>query len=316
MNLFFYTLCFLLLHTLAFSQQDAWVYFKDKPNSLKYTSNPVLMLSQRSIDRRIKQGIAIDEKDVPVDLEYYKKIKSTEGITVLAKSKWLNSVHVQGTKEAILLLKSTFNFVKKIQFCDRSLNQVKRTVKEKPFVKFKEENRIIDISKRTSNAQFDHTANQLNFIKAPFFHEKGFTGKGIQIAVIDAGFYGVDIMEGFKRLLDNNKILGGYNYVNRKEDFYTDGTHGRHVLSIMGGYLDNQYTKYTGVAPDASFYLFVTEKWQEEEPLEESLWVEAAEKADSLGVDIISSSLGYNDKFDNEAYNYTYKDMDGKTSFI
>ena len=114
------------------------------------------------------------------------------------------------------------------------------------------------------------------------------------------------------RSRDNNQILGGYDYVNRSPDFYTGLSHGTLVLSTMGGFKDNELV---GTAPDASYYLFITEDGANEWPLELSLWVEAAEEADRLGVDIINTSLGYTE-FDNPNYNFTYADMNGISTYI
>lgn len=150
------------------------------------------------------------------------------------------------------------------------------------------------------------------------FHNSGYTGKGVEIAVIDAGFYGVNTAGAFSHLtdsnLDNGEVLGGYDYVNGMTNFYTQtgSTHGTQVLSTIAAVKENEFI---GTAPKASYYLFVTEDAATETPLEESLWVQAAEKADSLGVDIINTSLGYNE-FDESKYNYSYADMDGQTTFI
>ena len=113
-------------------------------------------------------------------------------------------------------------------------------------------------------------------------------------------------------MIDNNQILGGYDFVNRNDNFYTGDDHGTKVLSTMGGYKENALI---GTAPDASYYLFITEYDPTENPVEESYWVEAAEKADALGVDIITTSLGYFE-FDNPNYTHTYSDMNGSTNFI
>jgi hypothetical protein len=142
-------------------------------------------------------------------------------------------------------------------------------------------------------------------------HQQNYTGQGKIIAVMDGGFPGVDTAAPFARLRNNNKILGGYDYVNRNPNFYAGISHGTMVLSTMGGYVDGQLV---GTAPDAAYYLFITEDDANEEPLEESLWVEAAEEADRLGVDIFNTSLGYTE-FDNPAYNHTYTDMNGFTNF-
>jgi len=129
---------------------------------------------------------------------------------------------------------------------------------------------------------------------------------------MDGGFPGVNTATTFSRLRNNNQILGGYNYVNRSSNFYTGIDHGTMVLSTMGGFKDNQLV---GTAPDASYYLFITENGAKEEPLELSLWVEAAEEADRVGADIITTSLGYT-QFDNSNYDFTYEDMNGSTAFI
>ena len=128
---------------------------------------------------------------------------------------------------------------------------------------------------------------------------------------MDGGFPEVDVIQPFQRLRDNNKILGGYNFVDRNADIYTRNSHGTLVLSTMGGYTEGQLV---GTAPDASYYLFITEDTGSENPIEESNWVEAAEMADSLGVDVITTSLGYFN-YDDPDYSYSYEDLDGMTTF-
>ncbi|MDP5093267.1 MAG: S8 family serine peptidase, partial [Polaribacter sp.] len=125
-------------------------------------------------------------------------------------------------------------------------------------------------------------------------------------------FPNVNTLPAFQRIRDNNQILGGYNFADRNLNFYTRDSHGTHVLSTIAGFIENQFV---GTAPDAKFYLFISEIEETETVLEETLWVEAAEKADSLGVNIINTSLGYT-TFDNPEHDYSYADMDGKTTFI
>jgi len=128
---------------------------------------------------------------------------------------------------------------------------------------------------------------------------------------LDAGFPNVDVISPFQRLRDNNQILGGYDYVNKSTDFYSGFDHGTMVLSTMGGYVDGQLI---GTAPDAKYYLYITEDVSSENPVEESNWVEAAEQADRVGVDIITTSLGYF-AFDDVNYGHTYSDMTGNSAF-
>ena len=143
-------------------------------------------------------------------------------------------------------------------------------------------------------------------------HQQGYTGTGKIIAVLDAGFPNVDVIAPFQRLRDNNQILGGYNFVADNNIFYTGNSHGTLVLSTMGGYVEDQLV---GTAPDAQYYLFITEDISDENPVEESYWVEGAEEADRLGVDVISTSLGYFDYPDYPTYSHTYSEMTGNLAY-
>ncbi|WP_347175382.1 S8 family serine peptidase [Polaribacter uvawellassae] len=290
-----------------FAQEDAWIYLKDKPSSVTFLATPLTMLSQRSLDRRTRQNISLDIKDVPVEISYYNQIKSTSGITVLAKSKWLNAIHVQGTQAMINSLKNTFTFVESIEFADNSLNtNGKRLAKSNTITKRNK------FSETRTDFNYGNTQNQIEMLKADFLHKQNFTGNGMHIAVIDAGFPNVNTLQAFARIRNNNQILGGYDFVDRSTNFYSGHNHGTNVLSTIAGYIDGQFV---GSAPDASYYLFRTEDAANEVPLEESLWVEAAERADSLGVDVINTSLGYS-TFDESRYNYSYSDLNGNTAFI
>jgi subtilisin family serine protease len=290
---------------VGFSQEDAWVYFNVKNNSQSYYDNPLLMVSQRAIDRRSKQNIPFDSKDIPIDASFISQINAASGITVMAKSKWLNALHIRGTQTDINSLKS-FSFVDKIDFANKSLNTTgKKAVVNKIKAVNKELEKLVDFT-------YGSSANQIQMLHGDVLHQQNYTGSGKIIAVMDAGFPEVNTAQPFQRLQDNSQILGGYDFVNKSTNFYTGDSHGAMVLSSMGGYKENALI---GTAPDASYYLFRTEDAATENPVEESYWVEAAEKADSLGVDVINTSLGYFE-FDNTAYNHTYNDMDGKTAFM
>lgn len=294
----------LLISSFAFSQEDAWVYFSDKPNTNTYLANPLTMLTQRSINRRSKQGIAIDNKDIPIALNYINQVKNSAGITVKAKSKWLNAVHVFGSEANIKALKSNLSFVSSIQFANKNIAFKGLNASE---VKTK-----LKLENTATNFNYGSSATQINMLHGDYLHQQNYTGTGMIIAVIDAGFPGVNTFSAFQRMRDNNQILGGYDFVNRSTNFYAGVSHGASVLSTMAGFVDGSLV---GTAPDAQYYLFISEDNINETPLEESLWVEAAEKADSLGVDVINTSLGYT-TFDNPAYDYAYADMNGSTTFI
>ena len=300
-----YVFLIFLVATGAFAQEDAWVYFKDKPSTSYYLNAPLEMLTQRALDRRVNQNIALDSKDVPIESDYVNQVKASLGIQVKAQSKWLNALHIRGSAADINALKSK-SFVDKIDFANKTLNQANKLVKQyKTKVASKTKDAKITFAYGTSQ-------NQIEMLKGTVLHQQNFTGSGKIIAVLDGGFPGVNTVLPFARLRNNNQILGGYNYVGRDPNFYTGDTHGSYVLSTMGGYKEGELV---GTAPDASYYLFITEDGANENPIEESLWVEAAEEADRLGVDIINTSLGYFD-FDNSAYNHTYSQMNGNTTFI
>jgi hypothetical protein len=297
---------FLVSSFVGFSQEDAWVYFKDKPGSQAYFNNPLTMLSQKALDRRLNQGIALDGKDIPIYQPYIDQVIAATGITVRAKSKWFNCVHVRGSQTDITALK-LLSFVDYIDFANNSIGSTKKILSKQ--ITSKPVNKTAET---LSTFNYGNSANQIQMLNGHLLHQSNYTGTGKIIAVMDGGFPGVNTAQPFARLRDNNQILGGYDYVNKSTNFYAGSSHGTSVLSLMGGFKDNLLV---GTAPDAQYYLFITEDGPNENPLEESNWVEAAEEADRLGVDIITTSLGYT-TFDNANYDYSYKDMNGTTTFI
>lgn len=286
----------------SLSQEDAWVYFNEKPNAQTYLNNPLTMLTQRALDRRAAQGISIGFNDVPVEQSYIDAIAATPGITVKAKSKWLNCVHVRGSQSDINALEN-LSFVSQVIFADASLNARSSSPKMlKPI------NKQMNVQ---ATFAYGNSANQIEMLNGHLLHQADYTGTGKIIAVLDSGFLNVDTAQPFQRLFANNLILGGYNYVSQNTNIYALHNHGTLVLSCMGGFADGQLV---GTAPDAKYYLFITEDVLEENPVEESYWVEAAEEADRLGADIISTSLGYFG-YDNPNYSHTYSEMTGNTAF-
>jgi hypothetical protein len=294
----------LIVSFSAIAQEDAWVYFNGKPNAQSFLDNPLTMLTQRSLDRRTTQGIALDIMDVPVHQPYINQVEASTGITVLAKSKWMNCVHVRGNSLQNIQALSNLAFVSSIDYANVNFNRPGANSTQV------EKRKVNKTMETLVNFNYGTSANQIQMLNGHLLHQQNYTGQGKIIAVMDGGFPGVDTAAPFARLRNNNKILGGYDYVNRNPNFYAGISHGTMVLSTMGGYVDGQLV---GTAPDAAYYLFITEDDANEEPLEESLWVEAAEEADRLGVDIFNTSLGYTE-FDNPAYNHTYADMNGLTN--
>ncbi|PIA78039.1 serine protease [Gaetbulibacter sp. 4G1] len=305
---------FLSFHIFSFAQQDAWIYLKDKQNVASSIATPINILTQKAIDRKAKHNVVIDARDVPVNESYITQLKNATGITVMAKSKWFNAVHVRGSEADInnLLTTPSITFIDYIDFADRSLNTTKIT-KEKATFKIKDK---FEVEKTFVDFTYGNTQNQVDMINVDDLHVADYTGAGVTIAVLDAGFINVNTMGAFQRIRDAGDLLGGYDFVNRSSNVYanTSSSHGTHVLSTMAGYILNNYV---GTAPDASYYLFITEDSSDENPIEESYWVEAVERADSLGVDLVNTSLGYKDYSPNyTSYSYASADMDGNTAFI
>ena len=285
-----------------YSQEEfAWVNFSDKKNVEFLISNPNLILSDLAILKKQSKGITIDFKDVPINKSYIDSINNISGLSVLAKSKWFNNIYVKGDLEIINSLIS-ISFVNHIEYTNKSLNSNKILKK-----------RDINPSKINS-IQYGSAINQVEMLNLNTLHDQGFTGKGVNIAVIDAGFKNVNSMISFNRLRDSLNIKFTYDFVLDTEDIYSyeGNSHGTKVLSTIAGF---QQDLYYGTAPDASFYLFRTEDVLSETPVEENYWVEAVETADSLGVDIINTSLGYK-VYDNTNYSHTSEDLDGYTTFI
>ncbi|MCR5862854.1 S8 family serine peptidase [Flavobacterium sp. J372] len=291
--------------TSLYAQEDAWVYFTDKPDAAYYLANPLEMLSQRALDRRMAQGITLDNKDVPVSNTYITQVTAAPGITVMAKSKWLNALHIRGSVADINAL-ATLPFISYIDFASNGIGNTNRPAEVQQMASV---NKFLQAQATYS---YGNSSSQVTMLNGHLLHQQDFTGTGKIIAVLDSGFPGVNTTQPFQRLINNNQILGGYDFVNRNPNFFTGHFHGTMVLSTMGGYTEGQLV---GTAPDASYYLFITENAASENPVEESLWVEAAEMSDSLGVDIINTSLGYF-TYDNPAYSYTYDDLNGNTAFI
>jgi serine protease AprX len=298
----FFVISFLFLGYFGFCEDDAWVFFNDKPDAAIQLATPLNFLTQRALDRRTNQGIVLNETDVPIYQSYIDGIAAANGITVMAKSKWLNCLHIQGSIDDINGL-TQLSFVNHIRFADLSLNSKKPTPK-----KIVPVNKQMDVD---ANFNYGTSANQIQMLNGHLLHQANYTGAGKIIAVLDSGFINVNSATPFQRLFDNNLILGGYNYVSQNTDVYSLHNHGTMTLSCMGGFVDGELV---GTAPDAQYYLFVTEDVSQESPVEESYWVEAAEEADRVGVDVISTSLGYY-QFDNLNYGHNYDEFTGDEAF-
>ena len=282
--------------------QDAWVFFADKENVEVSLADPILIMTQEAIDRKELHGTAIDERDVPVNENYITQIKNATGITVRSKSKWMNCVYIIGSQpniEALLDLP----FVTNVEYADKSLNLFPGAPIENKF----------SLEEAGQNIIYNYGAatNQIEMLSGDYLHELDYSGEGMIVAVLDAGFPSIDTNPGFQKMRDENRILGTYDFEARTENVDGTSSHGFVTSSDIGGFLQNEFV---GTAPQASFYFFVTEYTPSETPVEEAWWVEALERSDSLGVDVVNTSLGYRG-YDNPNYNHTYEDLDGQTTF-
>jgi hypothetical protein len=274
------------------------IEFADKNRNPYSIEKPDEFLSQRAIQRRIRQNIAVTESDLPVNPHYTDSLKSL-GLRILNKSKWFNSVLIE-TEDTILL-----DSICNISFID-SVALVKPSVQKKSLRNKFIPEFCVDLVKQTTHN------NQLTMLNGHILHEYGFKGEGMQIAVIDAGFTDADILPAFDSLWMNNQILGQRDFVDGDNRVLDAHSHGMTILSILGGNMPNELT---GSAPGAEYWLLRSEDTGSEYRIEEENWVSAAEFADSAGVDVINTSLGYS-TFDDTLQNYTYKEMDGKTTRI
>lgn len=319
MKTIFTILFFFLAATVLFAQttdEKHVVFLKNKDNNPYSLSNPEAFLTQRAIDRRTRYGISLDNKDLPVTPTYVSQIAAT-GAQVVYTLKWFNAVVIATDNQTIL------NTIASLPFVDH----IDKVVPKNPqrSAEMQNINSIGGIPPYTIKPSipsfkpkagmtfnYGQAYNQVHMIAVDGLHDLGFAGEGMMIAVLDAGFCRVDELTAFDSLFQNNRILG-------TRDFHLPGNnvyaydmhdHGTSVLSTMGANLPGEIV---GTAPHASYWLVRTEVGEYEALIEEYNWAGGAEFADSLGVDIINSSLGYT-TFDNPVYDHTYADMDGNTT--
>ncbi len=288
------------INTLIAQELHAWVYFKDKQGVAAALQDPTRILTQRSIDRKQRYDIVIDDRDIPVNQDYVAALKLQPGINYKTQSKWFNCAHIVGTMEAIQQLEN-LEYVDRVVYASRS-----RATPSTIEVNYQEPL----ITPLNDNA----SQNQVDMIGLDVLHDSGYKGSNIWIAVTDSGFPFVNVNLGFETSRLENRILGGYDFVDGDGSYFEDDVHGARVLSIMAGQLEQGDRNYEGTAPKASYLLYRTEDATSETPVEMSYWVAAAERADSLGVDVMNVSLGYLD-FDNPMESLSYSNMNG-TSFI
>jgi hypothetical protein len=308
------TIVLFLVVITGFSQipQKYFVAFKDKNGTPYNINNPQAFLTQRAIDRRAKFGIAITEEDLPVNPTYVNGVAAL-GAQVFTVSKWFNGVTVRVVDSATYL--PQIRALSYVQSVTRvTAYNSKKTGYNGKF-RIEEELRKAGSSHGPfipgSAQSYDYgpSHGQIHLLNGDVLHNQGYRGQGMVIAIIDAGFQNADVLPVFDSLRANNQILGTRDFVNPGGNVYQEYEHGMCVLSTMGG---NVPGTLIGTAPKASYWLIRTEDVNTENIIEEYNWVVGAEMADSVGADVINSSLGYT-TFDNNWMDHTCADMNGYT---
>lgn len=286
-----------------------WIQFTDKTGSPYSTTTPSQYLSPRAIQRRLNQGIIITQRDLPPNPNYIAQVLATGAVTLNYRSRWFNAISITTSDPNALTAINALPFVVSVQ-------PVKRYIGHDDI----EHNTIpVDPTLKNSNGTIDpqvwnygQSFTQANQIGAVCLHNQGYQGQGMVIAVLDDGFYNVDILPAFDSLRLNNQILGTWDFVSGNANVYDDDTHGMEVLSCMGGFIQGSLI---GTAPKAKYWLLRTEDAPTEYLVEEDNWVAGIEFADSVGADVVNTSLGYT-QFDDASMNHTYSDLDGNTTTI
>ncbi|MEG2127176.1 MAG: S8 family serine peptidase [Bacteroides sp.] len=294
-------LAFVLVAIGTSAKQDTLKYricLTDKAETTYSLNRPEDFLSLKALARRSKQGLEIDSTDLPVCRNYIDAIQR-KGVTVVAKGKWENFVTVSCSDS------TKMNTIAKLPFV-RSIEKV--WIAPNPFPPLAVlRDSLINRSVKT-DCLYGPAIRQIQISKGDKLHEAGFKGQGMTIAVIDAGFHNLDRIKA----MENIKLLGVKDFVNAKADIYAESSHGMCVLSCMA--MNRPYVM-VGTAPEASYWLLRSEDESSEHLVEQDYWAEAIEFADSVGADVVNTSLGYY-TFDDASKNYHYRDLDGHTALM
>ena len=314
--LFIFSTYFLNAQTQIFPAKFR-IQLTDKKNSPYSIKEPEKFLSLKAIERRRKQHIEIIQNDLPVNPAYTDSF-NLSGITILNKSKWFNSVLILVEDSASLIKIKSFPFVAKIDTLVKSFKKsskskgsmTKKNITRFDFIsseKLNTENAVFNTNILPGTLYYGRSFNQINLLGGEFLHLAGYKGENMLITLLDAGFAHADVLHVFDSLRANNQILGTFDFVEPGGNVYAKASHGLYVLSLLAANIPNVMV---GTAPKAKYWLLRTEDEASENVIEEDNWVAGAEFADSVGTDIISSSLGYT-VFDDSLQNHTYSQMNG-----
>ncbi len=308
LRIFYFLFSFMVVHSAAQTAPDKyWVQFTDKNNSPFSIYNPSEYLSEKCIARRVKFSLGFDERDIPVNETYISEVLNVGQCFLHQKSKWFNAITISFIDSALVDVVRALPFVWQVRNAvvvkgDGEIDKLK--IERDDLVMKAAAPKICDGSEK-----YGASFRQIDMLNGHLLHTLDYTGKGVDIAQFDAGWNKTDQLPAFQKLRDEGRIRMTRDFVYH-DNVYNLSNHGTFVLSTMAGIIQDSLI---GTAPDANYFLFRTEDPQGEFLVEEDNWVAAAELSDSLGVDIINSSLGYS-LFDDESMNHTYADMDGNTT--
>ncbi|MCB0514917.1 MAG: S8 family serine peptidase [Chitinophagales bacterium] len=293
---------FFIVNNGLFAQEEKayWISLSDKNHNEYSLHNASTFLSPAALERRQRQNISLNETDLPISPSYKQQILAT-GAREHAVSKWFNAITVWADDAAIAQI-TQLPFVKSVKCISRHAQRSNLQTKK------------LAISTETLDDDFfGDSFNQLKMMQGDLLQLNGFRGENMLIAIMDAGYVGLENSEALAKVRNNNQIVFTYDYVHHSSEISSaNSSHGYNVFCLLAGSIPD---KYSGSAPNAQYALFVTEDVSSETPIEESNWLAAAEKADSLGADVLSTSLGYS-VFDAGWDSYTYEDMNGETTII
>ncbi len=277
------------------------VQFRDKIGTPYTVGQPQQFLSARALARRQRQQIPVAARDLPPSPAYLQQVRAL-GAEVVYQTRWLNGAIVACDSVKLGLIRA-LPFVRDAQ----TLNRPGRAGRPARAPRAE-----VSAARPATANPYGKAFAQAEQIDAVAMHTAGFRGEGIQIAVFDAGFPGVDQIAAFQPLFQQGRLASTFDFVGKDRSVYERDGHGTATLSCIAGNLPNTFI---GTAPNATFHLCITEDISSEHPIEEGNWLIAAEYADSAGVDIISSSLGYT-TFDSPSPSYTNSSMDGNTALV
>jgi len=285
-----------------------WVQFSDKNNSPFSLSHPAQFLSAEAITRRAKFQIPYDERDLPVNESYVNEVLALGNCAMVNRSKWFNAITIYSEDSLLIEDIAQLPFVSEVRSVEVTVQGDKEKFALQPFSEKSKD----DVAYSELAKSYGPSFRQTEMLNGHVLHELGYTGKNINIAVLDAGWWRADILPAFDKLRNENRIVAVRDFVDGGEDVYDHSNHGTFVLSLMAGIIPDSLC---GTAVDANYWLFRTEEAASEYVVEEDNWVAAAEVCDSLGIDVINSSLGYS-LFDDPDHNHSKTEMDGNTTRV